>query len=69
MHNLAGLFLVIRNWWGGYRQMFGGCKHAQIANLNLKTFKNRNNYIELGGVGCRLSTGRGEGILPPPRGV
>jgi len=28
----SGLFLGILNW--GYRQMFGGCKHVQRANLH-----------------------------------
>jgi len=33
----AGLFLGIWNWGGGYKPMFGRCKHVWSANLHIKT--------------------------------
>jgi len=42
--------VISRNFkFGGYRQMFGGCKHVPYSNLHEKTLKNRKNYTELGG--------------------
>jgi len=46
-------------WGGEYRKIFGGCKHVQSANLDLKKIKN-----------CKITPSRGVGSqlggsLPP----
>jgi len=60
VNSTTGIFISRILKLGGYRQMFGGCKHARSPNLYYKNIKNRKITLSQVGVVSQLG-----GYLPP----